>query len=304
MARRRRRRRRAGCGSRRRGRSSGTVLGSMPERGVGGTARGSGGRWPSRRCRRREGRVPRNPGRAAAEGDRRHRQFAPCGPYTDVAGPLVVGADVGVGGGGVAVTPPAGQDVDDVRSAAGTATTATSGPSNSAATSGCTPRSKARHDEPGEHAGHDAERQREVHAPGDVDGTPAELCRVDRSPRHGWSRQVGPGGVAERRQSLLVLVASRALIAVASRSIAALDDSVTMPQCRALVVLDHLGGVCRVSRRPRPACATDWWMAASSRRLIASSSRRASPVSHRCSSVAPSVSSSSSPATCVPYKCC
>ena len=35
-----------------------------------------------------------------------------------------------------------------------------------------------------------------------------------------------------------VLVSSRALIAVASRSIAAVDDDVTLPQFRALVVLD------------------------------------------------------------------
>jgi DNA-binding MarR family transcriptional regulator len=44
----------------------------------------------------------------------------------------------------------------------------------------------------------------------------------------------------------VVLVASRALIAVASRSIAAIDGSVTLPQFRALVVLDHSGGSCRV----------------------------------------------------------
>ena len=35
-----------------------------------------------------------------------------------------------------------------------------------------------------------------------------------------------------------VLLASRALVAVASRSIAAVDDAVTLPQFRALVVLD------------------------------------------------------------------
>jgi DNA-binding MarR family transcriptional regulator len=35
-----------------------------------------------------------------------------------------------------------------------------------------------------------------------------------------------------------VLLSSRALVAVASRSIAAVDDSVTLPQFRALVVLD------------------------------------------------------------------
>jgi DNA-binding MarR family transcriptional regulator len=43
-----------------------------------------------------------------------------------------------------------------------------------------------------------------------------------------------------------VLVASRALVAVASRSIAAVDDKVTLPQFRALVVLDISGGSCRV----------------------------------------------------------
>ncbi|MBI5087299.1 MAG: MarR family transcriptional regulator [Actinobacteria bacterium] len=36
-----------------------------------------------------------------------------------------------------------------------------------------------------------------------------------------------------------VLLSSRALVAVASRSIAAVDDSVTLPQFRALVVLDR-----------------------------------------------------------------
>jgi DNA-binding MarR family transcriptional regulator len=59
----------------------------------------------------------------------------------------------------------------------------------------------------------------------------------------------------------VVLVASRALIAVASRSIAAVDDSVTLPQFRALVVLDDLGGVCRVGDlgselRIQPSTAT------------------------------------------------
>ena len=44
----------------------------------------------------------------------------------------------------------------------------------------------------------------------------------------------------------VVLVASRALIAVASRSIAAVDDKVTLPQFRALVVLDVNDGSCRV----------------------------------------------------------
>ena len=44
----------------------------------------------------------------------------------------------------------------------------------------------------------------------------------------------------------LVMRASRALVAVASRSIAAVDDTVTLPQFRALVVLDARGGQCRV----------------------------------------------------------
>ena len=44
----------------------------------------------------------------------------------------------------------------------------------------------------------------------------------------------------------VVLVASWALIAVASRSIAAVDDKVTLPQFRALVVLDVNDGSCRV----------------------------------------------------------
>ncbi len=59
----------------------------------------------------------------------------------------------------------------------------------------------------------------------------------------------------------VVLVASRALIAVASRSIAAIDGSVTLPQFRALVVLDHGGGSCRVGDlaaelRVKPSTAT------------------------------------------------
>jgi DNA-binding MarR family transcriptional regulator len=59
----------------------------------------------------------------------------------------------------------------------------------------------------------------------------------------------------------VVLIASRALIAVASRSIAAVDDAVTLPQFRALVVLDQLGGSCRVGDlgselRIQPSTAT------------------------------------------------
>jgi DNA-binding MarR family transcriptional regulator len=43
-----------------------------------------------------------------------------------------------------------------------------------------------------------------------------------------------------------VLLASRALVAVASRSIASVDEAVTLPQFRALVVLDSNGGQRRV----------------------------------------------------------
>jgi DNA-binding MarR family transcriptional regulator len=58
-----------------------------------------------------------------------------------------------------------------------------------------------------------------------------------------------------------VLLASRALVAVASRSIAAIDDSVTLPQFRALVVLDQDGGSCNVGTlaqelRIHPSTAT------------------------------------------------
>jgi DNA-binding MarR family transcriptional regulator len=58
-----------------------------------------------------------------------------------------------------------------------------------------------------------------------------------------------------------VLVASRALVAVASRSIAAVDDDVTLPQFRALVVLDQadLGlnvGSLAVELRIQPSTAT------------------------------------------------
>ena len=58
-----------------------------------------------------------------------------------------------------------------------------------------------------------------------------------------------------------VLLASRALVAVASRSIAAVDDSVTLPQFRALVVLDQEGGSCNVGTlarelRVHPSTAT------------------------------------------------
>jgi DNA-binding MarR family transcriptional regulator len=52
-------------------------------------------------------------------------------------------------------------------------------------------------------------------------------------------------GVTNRAEAQLdavtdaVLLSSRALVAVASRSIAAVDESVTLPQFRALVVLDR-----------------------------------------------------------------
>jgi DNA-binding MarR family transcriptional regulator len=58
-----------------------------------------------------------------------------------------------------------------------------------------------------------------------------------------------------------VLLASRALVAVASRSIAAIDDTVTLPQFRALVVLERDGGSCNVGTlaqelRIHPSTAT------------------------------------------------
>jgi DNA-binding MarR family transcriptional regulator len=58
-----------------------------------------------------------------------------------------------------------------------------------------------------------------------------------------------------------VLLASRALVAVASRSIALVDDAVTLPQFRALVVLDGNGGRRRVGElaqelRISPSTAT------------------------------------------------
>jgi DNA-binding MarR family transcriptional regulator len=43
-----------------------------------------------------------------------------------------------------------------------------------------------------------------------------------------------------------VLAASRAVVSVELRSIASVDASVTLPQFRALVVLDQFGGHCRV----------------------------------------------------------
>ncbi|MEZ5251038.1 MAG: MarR family winged helix-turn-helix transcriptional regulator [Ilumatobacteraceae bacterium] len=45
-----------------------------------------------------------------------------------------------------------------------------------------------------------------------------------------------------------VLTASRALVAVAARSLAKVDDSVTLPQFRALVVLSHHDGECSVGQ--------------------------------------------------------
>ncbi len=58
-----------------------------------------------------------------------------------------------------------------------------------------------------------------------------------------------------------VLLASRALVAVASRSIAAVDDAVTLPQFRALVVLDGARGCLTVGSlaselRIQPSTAT------------------------------------------------
>lgn len=58
-----------------------------------------------------------------------------------------------------------------------------------------------------------------------------------------------------------VLLASRALVAVASRSIASVDEAVTLPQFRALVVLDSNGGQRRVGElaqelRISPSTAT------------------------------------------------
>lgn len=58
-----------------------------------------------------------------------------------------------------------------------------------------------------------------------------------------------------------VLLSSRALVAVASRSIAAIDDDVTLPQFRALVVLDgavdglNVGGLAN-ELRIQPSTAT------------------------------------------------
>lgn len=58
-----------------------------------------------------------------------------------------------------------------------------------------------------------------------------------------------------------VLLSSRALVAVASRSIAAVDESVTLPQFRALVVLDRDDAGLRVGElahelRIQPSTAT------------------------------------------------
>jgi DNA-binding MarR family transcriptional regulator len=71
----------------------------------------------------------------------------------------------------------------------------------------------------------------------------------------------------------VVLLASRALIAVASRSIAAIDDAVTLPQFRALVVLDGNGGTCRVGElgnelRIKPSTATRLCDRLVARRLV------------------------------------
>jgi DNA-binding MarR family transcriptional regulator len=56
-----------------------------------------------------------------------------------------------------------------------------------------------------------------------------------------------------------VLMASRVLVAVASRSIAAVDETVTLPQFRALVVLEHADrsvGELAQELRVQPSTAT------------------------------------------------
>jgi DNA-binding MarR family transcriptional regulator len=80
-----------------------------------------------------------------------------------------------------------------------------------------------------------------------------------------------------------VLLASRALVAVASRSIAAIDDTVTLPQFRALVVLDGNGGRCKVGDlahelRIQPSTATRLCDRLVRRRLV---SRLADPANRR-----------------------
>jgi DNA-binding MarR family transcriptional regulator len=80
-----------------------------------------------------------------------------------------------------------------------------------------------------------------------------------------------------------VLLASRALVAVASRSIAAVDDDVTLQQFRALVVLDREGGRINVGRladelQIRPSTATRLCDRLVAKRLVR---RRVDPASRR-----------------------
>src|SRR4051794_29295938 len=80
-----------------------------------------------------------------------------------------------------------------------------------------------------------------------------------------------------------VLLASRALVAVASRSIAAVDGTVTLPQFRALVVLDGAAGSLRVGDlaqelRIQPSTATRLCDRLVRRRLV---SRRVDPANRR-----------------------
>jgi DNA-binding MarR family transcriptional regulator len=80
-----------------------------------------------------------------------------------------------------------------------------------------------------------------------------------------------------------VLLASRALVAVASRSIAAVDDDVTLQQFRALVVLDREGGRINVGRLAeelgiQPSTATRLCDRLVAKRLIR---RRVDPANRR-----------------------
>jgi DNA-binding MarR family transcriptional regulator len=80
-----------------------------------------------------------------------------------------------------------------------------------------------------------------------------------------------------------VLLASRALVAVASRSIAAVDEDVTLQQFRALVVLDRAGGRINVGRlaeelRIQPSTATRLCDRLVAKRLVR---RRVDPANRR-----------------------
>lgn len=80
-----------------------------------------------------------------------------------------------------------------------------------------------------------------------------------------------------------VLLSSRALVAVASRSIAAVDESVTLPQFRALVVLDRAEAGLNVGElahelRIQPSTATRLCDRLVRRRLAR---RRVNPVNRR-----------------------